>query len=194
MCSFDTIPHSELIKCVSRRIVDRNVLRLIKLWLKVPVEKRDKDGRGQMSGGRKNKQGTPQGGVISPLLANIYMNRFLKYWRIKGCNEIFRVRIVSYADDFVILSRGSAAEALNLTDAVITRLGLKLNQDKTVIVNAQNGDFDFLGYPFGQTWLRKTEKTVYGSQPIKEECKTVERESENRIFRTFNRSSTYNLI
>nr|WP_319494407.1 reverse transcriptase domain-containing protein [uncultured Desulfobacter sp.] len=75
---FDTIPHSELIKCVSRRIVDRNVLWLIKLWLKVPVEKRDKDGRGQISGGRRNKTGTPQGGVISPLLANIYMNRFLK--------------------------------------------------------------------------------------------------------------------
>jgi RNA-directed DNA polymerase len=60
---FDTIPHSELMQCVARRIVDRNVLKLIKLLLKAPVENRDKDGRGQMSGGRKSKKGTPQGGV-----------------------------------------------------------------------------------------------------------------------------------
>lgn len=155
---FDTIPHSELIQCVSRRIVDRNVLRLIKLWLRVPVEERDKGGRGRMIGGRQNKKGTPQGGVISPLLANVYMNPFLKYWRIKGCDETFRARIVSYADDFVILSRGKATQALELTSAVMERLGLKLNRDKTVVVDAWNENFDFLGYTFGQTWFRKTGK------------------------------------
>lgn len=176
---FDTIPHSELIKCVARRIVDQNVLRLIKLWLRVPVEERDKDGRGQMSGGRKNKQGTPQGGVISPLLANIYMNRFLKYWRIKGCNEIFRARIVSYADDFVILSRGRAKDSLQLTGAVMERLGLKLNQDKTVVVDARNGNFDFLGYTFGQIWFRKTGRQYMGASPSKKSVKRLKQKVRN---------------
>ena len=170
---FDTIPHNELIKCVSRRIVDRNVLRLIKLWLRVPVEERDKDGRGQRNGGRKNKKGTPQGGVISPLLANIYMNRFLKYWRIKGCNEIFRARIVSYADDFVILSRGRATQALQLTSAVMTQLGLKLNQEKTVVVDARREDFNFLGYTFGQIWFRKTGRRYMGASPSKKNVKRL---------------------
>jgi len=135
---FDTIPHNELMQCVARRIVDRHVLRLIKLWLKAPVENRDKDGRGRMSGGRKSKKGTPQGGVVSPLLANLYMNRFLKFWKAKGCNDAFIAHVVSYADDFVILSRGRgrgrAEEALHWTSEVMNRRGLKLNQDKTVVL------------------------------------------------------------
>ena len=81
---FDSIPHSDLLKSVARRVVDRNVLRLIKMWLKAPVEERDADGTRRMSGGKGNKRGTPQGGVVSPLLANIYMNRFLKHWRLSG--------------------------------------------------------------------------------------------------------------
>jgi Retron-type reverse transcriptase len=79
---FDTIPHSELIKSVARRVVDRNVLRLIKMWLRAPIEERDADETRRMSGGKRNTRGTPQGGVASPLLANIYMNRFLKHWRL----------------------------------------------------------------------------------------------------------------
>ena len=108
---FDTIPHSELMQCVARRIVDRDMLHLIKMWLKVPVEERDKNGKPRVSGGKGSTCGTPQGGVISPLLANLNMNRFLKYWRITGQSEAFRARVINYADDFVILSRGCAAEA-----------------------------------------------------------------------------------
>jgi RNA-directed DNA polymerase len=96
---FDTIPHSELLRCVARRIVDRDMLHLMKMWLKVPVEERDQDGKRRMSGGRKSTCGTPQGGVISPLLANLYMNRFLKYWRITGRGEAFQAHVVNYADD-----------------------------------------------------------------------------------------------
>ena len=78
---FDTIPHAELLRSVAARIVDRHVLRLIKAWLKAPVEETDPDGRRRMSGGKQSTCGTPQGGVISPLLANRYMNRFLRHWR-----------------------------------------------------------------------------------------------------------------
>ena len=73
---FDTIPHSELLKSVARRIVDRDVLHLIKMWLKVPVEERDENGKQRMTGGRSSRCGTPQGGIVSPMLANLYMNRF----------------------------------------------------------------------------------------------------------------------
>jgi RNA-directed DNA polymerase len=143
---FDTIPHRELIQCVARRIVDRDMLHLIKVWLKVPVEERDKDGNKRISGGKNSTCGTPQGGVISPLLANLYMNRFLKYWRITGRGEVFRAQVVNYADDFVILSRGNATEALSWTRQVMPRIGLTLNETKTSIRQARTERFDFLGY------------------------------------------------
>ena len=147
---FDSIPHDELLKSVARRIVDRRVLRLIKLWLKAPIEERDdSDGTRRIGGGKSNTRGTPQGGVASPLLANIYMNRFLKYWRLTGCGQAFRAHVIAYADDFVILSRGYAAEALAWTRRAMTRLGLTLSEAKTSLKNARQERFDFLGYSFG---------------------------------------------
>src|SRR5260370_26582653 len=146
---FDTIPHSELMQCVARRIVDRDMLRLIKMWLKVPVEERDENGKPRVSGGKGSSCGSPQGGVISPLLANLYMNRFLKYWRITGRSEVFRARVVTYADDFVILSRGCAAEALNWTRGVMTRIGLTLNEAKTSIKQARRRGSNFRRTSFG---------------------------------------------
>jgi RNA-directed DNA polymerase len=146
---FDTIPHSELMQCVARRIVDRQMLHLIKMWLKVPVEERDENGKRRLTGGKDNDRGTPQGGVISPALANLYMNRLLKGWRQTKRGEQFRARIVNYADDFVILSRGKAKEALEWTRGVLERLGLTLNEKKTSIRNARQERFDFLGYTFG---------------------------------------------
>jgi RNA-directed DNA polymerase len=142
---FDSIPHRELMQSVSRRIVDRHVLRLIKLWLKAPVEERDGDRKRRMSGGKGSRRGTPQGGVASPLLSVIYMNRFLKHWRLTGRGEAFRAHVISYADDFVILSRGRAAEALAWTQTVMTKLGLMLNEAKTSLKDARTESFDFLG-------------------------------------------------
>ncbi len=161
---FDTIPHPDLLKSVARRIVDRKMLRLIKLWLSAPVEERDDAGRRRMSGGKSNRRGTPQGGVISPLLANLYMNRFLRFWRLKECETTFRARLVNYADDFVILSRGHAAEALAWTRAVMARLGLTINEAKTSLKDASAEGFDFLGYTFGPRYGRKGERYL-GARP-----------------------------
>jgi RNA-directed DNA polymerase len=164
---FDTIPHSELMQCVARRIVDRDMLHLIKMWLKVPVEERDRNGKPRVSGGKGSPCGTPQGGVISPLLANLYMNRFLKYWRITGRCGVFRAQVVNYADDFVILSRGCATEALNWTRSVMTRIGLTLNEVKTSIKQARREQFNFLGYTFGPHHLRKDGHMYLGASPSK---------------------------
>jgi RNA-directed DNA polymerase len=165
---FDSIPHSDLMKAVARRIVDRHVLRLIKLWLKAPIEERDEgNGRRRIGGGKGNTRGTPQGGVASPLLANIYMNRFLKHWRLTGRGEAFRARVVAYADDFVILSRGRAAEALAWTKAVMTKLGLTLNEAKTSLKNARQERFDFLGYSFGPHRYKANGKWYLSASPSK---------------------------
>ena len=170
---FDTIPHSDLLKSVARRIVDRHVLRLIKLWLKAPIEERDGDGKRRMSGGKGSTCGTPQGGVASPLLANVYMNRFLKHWRLTGCGAAFRAHVVAYADDFVILSRGHAAEALAWTRVVMTKLGLTLNETKTSVRNARSESFDFLGYTFGPQRYRKDGHWYLGASPSKKSVQRV---------------------
>lgn len=152
---FDTIPHRELMKSVARRIVDRQMLRLIRMWLKVPVEERDEQGNKRVSGGKGSKVGTPQGGVVSPLLANIYMHRYLRYWHQCGKGERWKAHIINYADDFVILSRGKANEAMKWTSDVMTRLKLTLNATKTCVRDARKETFDFLGYTFGHQMVYK---------------------------------------
>lgn len=164
---FDTIPHRELMQCVARRISDGAVLRLVKMWLKAPVEERDEQGNRRMTGGRKNGKGTPQGGVASPMLANLYMNRFLKYWRISGRGKLFQAWVVNYADDFVILTRGHAEEARNWTAKVMTCLGLTLNETKTKLRDARRESFDFLGYTFGPHRFRKDGHWYLGASPSK---------------------------
>ena len=164
---FDTIPHDALLKSVARRIVDRALLALIKAWLKVPVQETDDQGRTRISGGKNTKQGTPQGGVISPLLANIYMHRYLRAWRERGKAQQYDATIVNYADDFVILSRSKARDALEWTKQVMERIGLKLNETKTRLCNARQGSFNFLGYTFGPERFRKDGHWYLGAKPSK---------------------------
>ncbi len=173
---FDTIPHSELLQSVARRIVDRHMLHLIKMWLKVPVEERDDDGKRRLTGGKDQDRGTPQGGVISPALANLYMNRMLKGWRQTRRGEKLRAQIVNYADDFVILSRGKAKEALDWTRSVLERLKLTLNDKKTSLRNARREHFDFLGYTFGPHYSMRTGREYIGNSPSK---KSVAKIKEN---------------
>jgi RNA-directed DNA polymerase len=170
---FDTIPHGELLQCVARRISDRHVLALIKMWLKVPVEESTGTGGKRLTGGKGSKCGTPQGGVISPLLANIYMNRFLKYWRQNGLGQRLKAHIVVYADDLVILSRGFAQEAHEVLKDVMTRVGLTVNEAKTKLREATSERFDFLGYTFGPFWDRRTGRRYLGAAPSPKSLKRL---------------------
>jgi RNA-directed DNA polymerase len=164
---FDTIPHDQLMQSVARRIADGDILKLIKMWLKAPVEETDRDGKKRMTGGKRHKQGTPQGGVISPLLANLYMNRFLKFWRLTEQAHKLKAHVIAYADDFVILTRGHAEEAKTWARTVMTRLGLTLNETKTCLRNACKERFDFLGYSFGPHYSPKNGRWYLGASPSK---------------------------
>lgn len=129
---FDTIPHSELMKSVSRRVSDKQILHLIKSWLVAPVEETDKRGRRRRTTRNKDeKKGTPQGAPISPLLSNLYMRRFVLGWKTLGFEARFDAHIVNYADDFVICCRGTATEAVAAMARIMGKLKLTINEQKT---------------------------------------------------------------
>jgi group II intron reverse transcriptase/maturase len=129
---FDSIPHPELMLCVARRVSDKAMLHLIKQWLVAPVEETDERGRVQRTTRNKDtKRGSPQGAPISPLLANLYMRRFVLGWKTLGHETHYQARIVNYADDFVILCRRRADDALAAMRDMMRRLKLTVNETKT---------------------------------------------------------------
>jgi len=160
---FDTIPHADLLRSVARRVSDGAILHLIKMWLKVPVE--EQGDRGGSIRRRTGNRGTPQGGVLSPLLANIYMRRFLLAWEQRGHERRFGSHVVSYADDFVILCRWRAAEALAEARKILTQIGLTLNESKTRVCDARREPFDFLGYRFGRQYLFGSGRSYLAAYP-----------------------------
>jgi RNA-directed DNA polymerase len=171
---FDSIPHSDLMKSVAQRVSDGTMLALVRMWLKAPVEERDpknKGGSRRRTGGTRNTRGTPQGGVASPLLANIYMNRYLKGWRQWKMGEKLTAKVVNYADDFVILTRGTAQRALEWTRKVMAGIGLQLNESKTKLRDARRESFDFLGYTFGPMVHRPTGRWYLGTGPSRKAMK-----------------------
>jgi RNA-directed DNA polymerase len=181
---FDTIPHAELLQSVARRVADGKILHLLKLWLKSPVEEKDERGNRRMTGGKKSKQGTPQGGVVSPLLANIYINRLLRHWRKTGAAERLG-QIVSYADDFVILcaSRRQAEESLALVSRWLEKLGLTIHPTKTRLCHAREEPFDFLGYTFGPVRHWRTGIRFIGARPSKKSQKRIKEKINTLLFR-----------
>jgi len=170
---FDTIPHSALITCVARRISDGKMLHLIQMWLKAPVEETDERGHRRMSGGKKGTRGTPQGGVASPLLANIYMHRYIKAFRKYGLDRRYGAVLVTYADDFVVLCRHGAAEVLETTRRWMASIGLALNENKTRVCNARCASFDFLGYTFGPLYSPRTGGRYNGARPSKKAVASI---------------------
>jgi group II intron reverse transcriptase/maturase len=155
---FGSIPHAELLKSVARRVVDRRVLHLIKMWLECAVEETDDRGRNKRTTEAKDqRRGIPQGSPISPLLANLYMRRFVLAWKKLGLEASLGSRIVTYADDLVILCRrGKAEEALLRLREVMSKLKLTVNEDKTRICTVPEGTFDFLGFTFGRRYSAQT--------------------------------------
>jgi RNA-directed DNA polymerase len=163
---FDSIPHAELMKSVSRRISDSRVLRLLKMWLEAPAE--ETDGKGNRHRTTRNKDqgiGSPQGSPISPLLANIYMRRFIKGWKTGGHEKRLKARIVNYADDFVICCRGTADEAMNAMRAMMSKLKLTVNEQKTRLCRLPEETVDFLGYTLGRNYDCRTGESYLGPRP-----------------------------
>jgi RNA-directed DNA polymerase len=172
---FGSIPHADLMRSLARRIVDSRVLHLIKMWLECAAEETDDKGRKTRTTVAKDSgRGIPQGSPISPLLANLYMRRFVVGWKKLGLEDRLGSRIVTYADDLVILCRrGKADEALQRMRGLMGKLQLTVNEEKTRVCRVPDSEFDFLGYTFGRMYKRTTGKAYLGVRPSKKSIRRM---------------------
>jgi RNA-directed DNA polymerase len=182
---FDSIPHAELMKSVSRRISDGRVLRLVKMWLETPVEETDAKGNRHRTTRNKDEgMGTPQGAPISPMLSNIYMRRFIKGWKTGGHEKRLAASIVNYADDFVICCRGTAEEAMTVMRRMMSKLKLTVNETKTRLCRLPEESFDFLGYTQGRNYSCRTGASYLGPRPARKKidrlCREISELTERR--------------
>jgi group II intron reverse transcriptase/maturase len=171
---FNTIPHGDLLRCVARRVADGTVLAVLRQWLDAPVVERVAGG-GEIrtTVARDTHRGTPQGGVISPLLANLYFRRFMLAWYAGGHARRLRAEVVNYADDFVILCpRGVGEEAMAVMRRLMSKLGLTVNEKKTRLVKLPEERFDFLGYTVGRFHGRGG-RPYWGTAPSKKSVKRL---------------------
>src|SRR6266481_5692256 len=174
---FDTLPHSELLKSVARRVVDGAMLHLIKMWLEAPVEETDERGNKHRSTHNRDEgRGSPQGSPISPLLSNLYMRRFVLGWKKLGHEKRLKAYIVNYADDFVICCRGTATQAMAAMREMMRRLRLTVNEEKTRQCRVGDEAIDFLGYTIGRCYSPKTGKVYLGTTPSQQTISRVCRE------------------
>ena len=171
---FDSIPHSELMKSLARRISDRHLLHLLKQWLEMPVEETDKRGRKHRTTRNKDEEkGSPQGSPISPLLANLYMRRFIVGWKELGHERRLGARLVNYAADFVTCCRGSAQAAMAVMRRMMATLKLTVNEQKTRLCRLPEETFDFLGYTIGRCYSPKTGRAYLGTKPSRKKIRRI---------------------
>jgi RNA-directed DNA polymerase len=171
---FDTIPHDKLMTMVAERISDGSMLHLIQMWLKGPVMEEDEDGtKRYIGGGQGNRKGTPQGGVISPLLANLYLHLVDRIWERRQMQQRLGARIVRYADDIVILCRSGTKRPMAVLQEILGKMDLYLNETKTRVVDAHQGMFSFLGFEIGIWRSRGTGKSYAHVQPSKKSLQTI---------------------
>ena len=188
---FDTIPHDKLMQLVAKRIVDKQILKLIKMWLKTPIVEEREDGKKEYKG---NEKGTPQGGVISPLLANVYLNVLDTLWVDKKVQDRLGARLVRYADDSVILCRGNTDRILKGVKLVLENLGLTLNEEKTRVVDAHQESFNFLGFSIGIKRGKKTGKMYPHTEPSKKAMKHIRSEIKQLTTERFSATLTESVI
>jgi hypothetical protein len=171
---FDSIPHAELKRCLTRRISDRHMLALLVRWLELAVEETDEHGtRRRTNRAKKDGRGTPQGAPISPLLGNLYMRRFILGWTKLGHGKGLVAQVVNYADDFVICSCGHGQQAMAAMRDMMAKLRLTVNEAKTRLCRVPDDTFNFLGYSFGRCHSPRTGKAALGIYPSKQRVQRI---------------------
>ena len=170
---FDSIPQDRLLAAVARRVADRRILRLLTQWLRAPVVVERDDGKREVRGGKRTRRGTPQGGGISPLLANVYLHAFDTAWRAHGLERRWQARLIRYADDFVILCRVRAAQVQAVVAAQLQALGLTLNPAKTRVLDARQQAFTFLGFTVRVVRSRRTGRAFPLVRPSAPACQRL---------------------